>query len=524
METTDVIIVGAGPSGLALALALSYYKVRSVILEKNRDICQDPRGIALAGDSHRIMELLGISSSKLSGFGQNGIPYFVSALNAIHFHRDSFNNKPFLSVDSYSDYHNQSLPGATLILQPRLANYSTEEELRSLLQSSEYAQLRTECAVTSCREGVDSMEVSFTTSDGTLTDLRGKYLVGADGTRGIVRKEFLEPRGVEQAEGKIHYAVKWVAANLRITIPTPTSHSYFPLWKLGYEPEEVWDVFWPEGVQFEYELTSETLWEEAEQDALKRLEARMEPHLTISAARFRYVWNCTVPKVRKETCTNRYQDIRELNRKDLFDSLGIALRYCDVPPHRDAAHVFPPFGAQGIANGIRDSFALSWRLALLCDENQHGAGQTAQIWVKMAGGTVLLSDHIFRESTSILTVLVLGSVTAQEASELKQVIDAGELPPNILVENVVILRGDESPYNSVTAPWISELLPCRPDDLEKMGVSLLRGYDPVSFRRRFHSSTRYVLVRPDFIVFSQAKSIKELVGQLGQAKKLLAQK
>ncbi|KAJ4046708.1 hypothetical protein NW761_007343 [Fusarium oxysporum] len=273
---------------------------------------------------------------------------------------------------------------------------------------------------------------------------------------------------------------------------------------------------------------------------------------------------------------------------------------------------FPPFGAQGIANGIRDSFALSWRLALLCDEglctklslqphkllddwalerrkgvddamtmtmrnglllsnksgyiaaflsvlgsvpgylprlrdciarralmdndgyagldrgffltDQHGAGKTAQIWVKMADGMVLLSDHIFREPTSILTVLALGSVTAQEASELKQVIDAGELPPNILAENVVILRGDESPYNSVTAPWISELFPCRPDDLEKMGVSLLRGYDPASFRRRFHSSTRYVLVRPDFIVFSQAKSIEELAGQLGQAKKLLAQK
>ncbi|KAI7763499.1 hypothetical protein LZL87_013891 [Fusarium oxysporum] len=567
MEITDVIIVGAGPSGLSLALALSYYKVRSVILEKNRDICQDPRGIALAGDSHRIMELLGISSSKLSGFGQT--------LKAIHFHRDSFNNKPFLSVDSYSDYHNQSLPGATLILQPRLANYSTEEELRSLLQSSEYTQLRTECTVTSCREGVDSMEVSFTTGDGTSTDLRGKYLVGAD-------------------------------ANLRITIPTPKSHPYFPLWKLGYKPEEVWDIFWPEGFhfcndpvmpvatgrfgpadgrywRFEYELTSETFWEEAEQDALKQLEARMEPHLTIPAARLSF--------------SHRVANQWSHNRTILIG---------------DAAHVFPPFGAQGIANAIRDSLALSWRLALLCDESlctrlslqphkllddwalerqkgvddamtmtmrnglllsnnsgyiaaflsvlgsvlgylprlrdciarralmdndgyagldrgffltdQHGAGKTAQIWVKMADGTVLLSDHIFRESTSILTVLVLGSVTAQEASELKQAIDSGELPPHILAENVVILRGDESPYNSVTAPWISELFPCRPDDLEKMGVSLLRGYDPASFRRRFHSSTRYVLVRPDFIVFSQAKSIEELAGQLGQAKKLLAQK
>jgi hypothetical protein len=31
----------------------------------------------------------------------------------------------------------------------------------------------------------------------------------------------------------------------------------------------------------------------------------------------------------------------------------------------DAAHVFPPFGGQGIACGVRDGFALAWRLAVL---------------------------------------------------------------------------------------------------------------------------------------------------------------
>lgn len=36
--------------------------------------------------------------------------------------------------------------------------------------------------------------------------------------------------------------------------------------------------------------------------------------------------------------------------------------------NRLPAHVFPPFGGQGIASGFRDSSSLAWRLAVLCHE------------------------------------------------------------------------------------------------------------------------------------------------------------
>lgn len=41
------------------------------------------------------------------------------------------------------------------------------------------------------------------------------------------------------------YEAVWVALNWRLTLPTPKSHPKFPLWELGYTPEEVYDLFFP---------------------------------------------------------------------------------------------------------------------------------------------------------------------------------------------------------------------------------------------------------------------------------------
>jgi hypothetical protein len=46
------------------------------------------------------------------------------------------------------------------------------------------------------------------------------------------------------------YEATWVVANLHISLPTPESHPDFPLWKVGYSPEELWDIFWPDGFQY----------------------------------------------------------------------------------------------------------------------------------------------------------------------------------------------------------------------------------------------------------------------------------
>lgn len=48
------------------------------------------------------------------------------------------------------------------------------------------------------------------------------------------------------------YVGTWVAINLQVDLPTPEKHPEFPLWKLGYTPEQVHEEFWPKGFQYVY--------------------------------------------------------------------------------------------------------------------------------------------------------------------------------------------------------------------------------------------------------------------------------
>jgi len=615
MEQTDVIIVGAGPSGLALALALSHRQINSIVLEKNLEICQDPRAIAIAGDTCRIVQLLGIRGRKLQEIGR--------PVESINIHREVFTVKPYVTLDHESDLLEQALEMGTCILQPGL-----EREMRNLVESSKYADLRTECTVSLCREVKDSMEIVYQSRDGTTHQLKGRFLVGADGKRGVVRKDFLEPRGIKQETGIHNYSATWIAANLRITPPTPESHPDFPLWKLGFEPEDAWDLFWPRGFhfcnhptkpvaagrfgpktekfwRFEYELPAGYEAEDWEKD----LETQLAPHLTLNSRQIRgkklsgpvkFPWEC----VEVLRCQPALFTHKVVNR--WFENRTILIG--------DAAHVFPPFGAQGIANGLRDAFTLSWRLDLILGskpggevsptskhlldvwsqerrkgvddsskltmQNGHlmankssllavglgvlnnfleyvppvrfalhrmlvsdaegyagveggfflasdyGGRKVAQIWVRAPNGSRVLSDQLFWKSDSVLTLLLLAPHDQQEATELAKTLESARLPPKILSHDTVAIQYLESSSSSgsLTSPWkISEYSVCTPDELGRTeDINLLPGYNPTGFRNRFQAATRYVLMRSDFIIFSQASTLTQLSGQLQRAADMLA--
>ncbi|GAW15340.1 hypothetical protein ANO14919_047490 [Xylariales sp. No.14919] len=366
MDTTEVIIVGAGPAGLALALGLSNLKVKSIILEKELEIIEDPRGIAITQDAVRICWDLGLGSD---------IDKISHEPPSFNFHKTSFVNAPFFSRDMYPDGFAQALPSTIFHIQPML-----ELAMREKLNNSQYCELRCGCTVTGrTQEGTDII-AEYTDTKGQPGSIRGSWLIGADGKRGVVRKHFLEPSaGVRQIDSTYKYDGIWVAANLAISLPTPDTHPDFPLWNLGYTPDEVYDLFWPSGFHFgsppgkplaagrfgpkearlwRHELAQND-WDDT-MDAEELLWEHLIPMITrkrdkrgraFPAGEVTYPRDCV--EIRR--CQPFHFTHKVVNK--WFDDRTILIG--------DAAHVFPPFGGQGIACGLRDAQQLAWRLMLL---------------------------------------------------------------------------------------------------------------------------------------------------------------
>jgi 2-polyprenyl-6-methoxyphenol hydroxylase-like FAD-dependent oxidoreductase len=68
-ETTDVLIVGCGPTGALLAALLSNFEVRNVVVEKEPDVTEDPRGITLDEDGIRLLQEVGLYDKVYSEIG-----------------------------------------------------------------------------------------------------------------------------------------------------------------------------------------------------------------------------------------------------------------------------------------------------------------------------------------------------------------------------------------------------------------------------------------------------------------------
>ncbi|KAJ5529733.1 hypothetical protein N7527_003126 [Penicillium freii] len=310
-ETTDVVICGCGPTGAMLSTYLGRMSIPHVVIEKEPEITTDPRGIALDEDGIRALQGAGIYDRLYSDIGTCMHKFkFIGGTDKV------LDKKAFLEMDYGTTEGGTGHVGFICHKQPIL-----EKHLRTAMTSSSFCQLQTNATMIDMREEGEHVYSQYRDAQGKIHNLKSRFLVGADGKTGFTRKSFMEPLGIrmEQAH-QCFYDETWVALNWEISLPTERTHPDFPLWKLGYTPQEVYDLFFPESFRLIQDITFPD-------DCIRVLRSRP----------FRFA---------ARSC-NRWSHSRVI--------------LCG-----DAAHVFPPFGGQGIASGFRDAISLAWRLVLLC--------------------------------------------------------------------------------------------------------------------------------------------------------------
>lgn len=257
-----------------------------------------------------------------------------------------------------------------------------ELALRDLVTISEYCTLQSSCEVVAHEPDEEGVIVHYSDRDGKPCQIHALYLIGADGKRGIVRKHFLEKSaGVRQEAGIFEYEGTWIAANLKITLPTRESHPDFPLWAYGYTEEAVYDLFWPANWHFcrppgkpvacgRFGPRSERLWRH--EFAVPEWKYNNDDDSAEASTVF---WEHLTPMITRPvpspegaaTATFPRDCIQVLRCRPFRFSHKVVNRWFSgrIALIGDAAHVFPPFGGQGVACGVADAEGLAWRLAVL---------------------------------------------------------------------------------------------------------------------------------------------------------------
>lgn len=250
--------------------------------------------------------------------------------------------------------------------------------LRKLIEKSPFCTLHTGCEVVGREENEDNVSVQYLDRNSAKQELRASWLVGADGKRGVVRKIFLEPSaGIRQENGIFEYDGIWIAGNLKITPPTPETHPELPFWKNGQDSQAVYDLFWPPEWHFcrppgrpvacgRIGSASEYLW---------RHELAV-PEWEDSMNADELFWKNLTPMITRKIMTESDGTTEVTFPRDCIEVLRCRpFRFNHRVVNKwfdnrtvligDAAHVFPPFGGQGVVSGIQDAENLAWRLALL---------------------------------------------------------------------------------------------------------------------------------------------------------------
>lgn len=311
-----VVIVGAGPVGLAAAIDLAQQGIRTVLLDEDDRLSSGSRAICFAKRTLEIFDRLGCGDRMV---GQ-GVTWNLGKV--------FFRDEPVYSFDLLPE------AGHRRPAFVNLQQYYVEGFLLERAQALPLIDIRWRNRVTGLEAQAGGVVLRIETPEGEYR-LEADWLVAADGSRSPVRRAMgLESRGQT-------FRDRFLIADVRMDAPFPPERWFWfdpPFHPnqsvlLHRQPDGIWRI------DFQLGWEADPVAERQPERVIPRVQALLGPE-----ARFELVW----VSVYTFSCL----------RMERF-------RHGRVLFAGDSAHGVSPFGARGANSGVQDAENLAWKLGLV---------------------------------------------------------------------------------------------------------------------------------------------------------------
>ena len=319
-DEVDLLIVGAGPTGLTLACFCSQLGLRLRIIDKNSGPSRTSKAIGLQYRTSEILALLGVVQRFIDrGGSPTPVNIYDATRKLVTFHfdladrisgRDAFRPRPILIPQSETE----KLLGE--LLEERGGRVEWNAEFLDFSQKD------------------DAVFSSVGHTNGTKEIIRSRYLVSCEGAHSVIRKQ----AGITfQGEA---YPLAFIIADIEID------------WNLNHNENHVWmhkegsfaALPMPGGV------TKWRLFFEVSDD-------------------FHPSGEVSLPLIQQLIRSRTGNESLQAQNPVWLSEFRINCRMVDkyrvgrVFLAGNAAHVHSPTGGQGITTGVQDSINLAWKLA-----------------------------------------------------------------------------------------------------------------------------------------------------------------
>lgn len=327
MENTSLLVIGAGPVGLALAGDLAWRGVDSIVIEKRDGTVFQPKMDMVGVRTMEFCRRWGIADDvRAAGYNRDYVQdnAWVTNLNGLEFGREEFPAPAAEQNPPESPEHRERCPQN--FFDPVLKNFAADTGRVKFMYNTELMHFAESADGVTAR--VRSLE------NGKEFDLTAAYLVGTDGGDSRVRQQLGIPMS---GEGTLTHTTNAIFRTHNLE----QLHKMRPAYRYIFiGPEGTWSTL--------VAINGRDLWRFSligDRQASVASEEEMRKSILRAVGRdFDFTILSVVPWERRQLVADEY-------RKGRVFIAG------------DAAHLTSPTGGFGMNTGILDAVNLSWKLA-----------------------------------------------------------------------------------------------------------------------------------------------------------------